>query len=84
MHMSIGSGIVLVVIGAILSFAINVSPSWIDIHMVGGILIGAGVVVLIFGIIGMTRKRQTVETVRVIADPASGEQVTQRKTSNSL
>lgn len=82
--MSIGSGIVLIVIGAILGFAINVTPSWIDLHTVGGILIGAGVVVLIFGIIAMTRKRETVETVRVIADPASGDQVTQRKTSNNL
>jgi hypothetical protein len=82
--MSIGSGIVLIVIGAVLAFAINVSPAWIDLHTVGGILIGAGIVVLVFGIIGMTRKRETIETVRVIADPASGDQVTQRKTSNNL
>ena len=82
--MSIGSGIVLIVIGAILNFALTVTPGWIDLHTVGGILMGAGVVVLVFGIIGMVRKRETIETVRVAADPASGDRVTQRKTSNNL
>ena len=42
---------------------------------------GAGLVIFILGTVGMTRKRQVVETVRVAADPATGQQVTERKTS---
>jgi hypothetical protein len=79
--MSIGSGIALIVIGAILTFAITIEISWIDLDIVGSILMGAGLVIFILGIVGMTRKRQVVETVRVAADPATGQQVTERKTS---
>ncbi|MGV2902656.1 DUF6458 family protein, partial [Microbacterium sp. AGC62] len=43
--MSIGSGIALFVIGAILVFAVNVDIQWVDLDMVGYILMGAGVVI---------------------------------------
>jgi hypothetical protein len=79
--MSIGSGIALVVIGAILTFAINIDLGWIDLDIVGSILMGAGVVIFILGIVAALRKRERVETVRVVADPMSGEQMTQRKTT---
>ena len=59
--MSIGSGIALIVIGAIITFAINIEISWIDLDIVGSILMGAGLVIFILGIVGMTRKRQVVE-----------------------
>ncbi len=79
--MSIGSGIALLVIGAILTFAVNIEISWLDLDIVGSILMGAGAVIFILGIVGSLRKRQTVEVVRVGADPQSGAQVTERKTS---
>lgn len=78
--MSIGSGIALVVIGAILTFAVTIEISWLDLDIVGSILMGAGAVIFVLGIIGMMRKRQTVEVVRVGADPRSGAQVTERTT----
>jgi len=79
--MSIGSGIALVVIGAILTFAVNIEISWLDLDIVGSILMGAGAVIFVLGIVASLRKRQTVEVVRVGADPQSGAQVTERKTS---
>jgi uncharacterized membrane protein SirB2 len=76
--MSLGSGIVLFVIGAILAFAVNVQVSWIDLQLVGYILMGAGVLGIILGIVLMTRRRQTTMTTRSAVDPVSGEQVSRR------
>lgn len=59
--MSIGSGIVLFVIGAILVFALNVEVSWINLDMTGYILMGAGVVVFLIGLILYARRRSTRE-----------------------
>ena len=84
--MSIGTGIVLFVVGAILTFAINVEVewlTWIELDLVGQLLMGAGLIVFVIGIILTVRKRQTVTTVRTAADPGSGEQVTRRETSAS-
>ncbi|HZK59600.1 MAG TPA: DUF6458 family protein [Cryobacterium sp.] len=79
--MSLGLGIFLVVVGAILRFALNVSVTWIDIQLVGNILMGAGAVIIILGIVLITRKRSSVTTTRSAVDPASGEHVTQQKNS---
>ena len=76
--MSLGSGIVLFVIGAILAFAVNIQVSWIDLQLVGYILMGAGVLGIILGIVLITRRRQTTMTSRSAVDPVSGEQVSRR------
>ena len=78
--MSIGTGIFLFVVGAILRFALNVQLSWINLQLVGNLLMGAGVVVTVIGIILLVRKRSTVTTVRTAVDPASGENIAQRET----
>ncbi|UWF77740.1 MULTISPECIES: DUF6458 family protein [Microbacterium] len=61
--MSIGTGIVLFVIGAILTFAINVQVEWADLDLIGYILMGAGAVVFLIGIIMLLvrRNRRTVD-----------------------
>lgn len=78
--MSIGFGIFLFVVGAILTFALQIEVSWIDINLVGYFLMGAGVVVTIIGVALLARRRQTVTTERTGVDPASGQRVTQRST----
>ena len=80
--MSIGSGIFLIVIGAILTFALNFQVSFIDLDLVGWILMGAGVVILIIGLVLLTRRRSSSVTERSGIDGASGERVT-RRTSES-
>lgn len=40
--MGIGGGILLIVIGAILTFALNVSVSWVNLRAIGIILMAAG------------------------------------------
>ncbi|MDF2576207.1 MAG: hypothetical protein K0S05_3119, partial [Agromyces sp.] len=43
--MSLGLGIVLFVIGAILAFALNLTVDWINLQLVGYILMIAGAIV---------------------------------------
>ncbi|MCS0500283.1 DUF6458 family protein [Protaetiibacter mangrovi] len=80
--MSIGLGIFLFVVGAILTFALNVQADWIDLDLVGYLLMGAGVIVAIIGIVLMVRKRQSVTTVRTSVDPETGSRVDQRATES--
>lgn len=81
--MSIGFGIFLFVVGAIVTFALNFTVDWINLDLVGYLLMGAGVIVTIIGIVAFTRRRKTVVTEHVGVDPASGQRVQQRSTSVS-
>ncbi|GAA4157703.1 hypothetical protein GCM10022286_09560 [Gryllotalpicola daejeonensis] len=67
-------------IGAILAFAVHVQVAWVDLQVVGYILMIAGAVGIILGIILIaTRRNRTVTTSRGYVDPATGERV-QRST----
>lgn len=79
--MSIGTGVVLFVIGAILAFALEVDVPGINMDLVGYLLMGAGVVVFIIGLVMLTRRRSAVERTRTIdGTGAAGERVTERRT----
>ena len=78
--MSIATGIVLFVVGAIFAFALNFEVDWIDLRLVGYILMAAGIVGIIIGIVFLTRRRESVSTTRSGVDPISGERIT-RQTS---
>lgn len=75
--MGIGTGIVLFVLGAILTFALNLQVEWADLDMIGYLLMGAGFVVFLISLILTMRRRSSIETVRHV--DSSGEQVTQRE-----
>ena len=79
--MGIGSGIVVFVIGAVLAFALNLQVSWIDLHLVGYLLMGAGVIVSGISLLLLLKKRQTVVTTHTAVDPDRNEKVTQHSTS---
>jgi hypothetical protein len=74
--MSLGTGIVLFVIGAILTFATDIQLDWINLDVVGYILMIAGIVGIILGLVVLMRRRQSVSTTRSAVDPVSGERVT--------
>ncbi len=64
--MTIGIGIVLLVVGAIMSFAVRDSISGVDLSMIGYICMGAGALAVILGLITNaqatnTRHKQVVE-----------------------
>lgn len=67
-------------IGAILVFALNIEVDWIDLNWVGYLLMGAGVVVFLIGLILMVRRRRSISTVHTSTDAATGQRVTQRET----
>lgn len=81
--MSIGTGIVLFVIGAILVFAVNVEVPWVNLDMVGYILMGAGVVVFLVGIVLLARRRRSESVTRTSVDPATGAPLAQRTVSST-
>ncbi len=81
--MSIGAGIVLFAIGAILAFAVNVQLDWVNLDTIGYILMAAGAVVFVLGLVFMLRRRQTESVSRTAVDPAGNERVTRQSTSTT-
>jgi hypothetical protein len=78
--MSIGTGIGLFVVGAILAFAIHLNNAVVSLQLIGYIMMAAGAVVFILGLVFMLRKRQSVTTVTSGVD-ADGRAVNQRHTA---
>jgi hypothetical protein len=68
--MTIGGSIALLVVGAILAFAVNLELQGLDLKVVGFILMLAGVVGLGFGITASTKSRRggVVEERRIYDD----------------
>ncbi|MDY0909824.1 DUF6458 family protein [Microbacterium sp. CFBP9034] len=81
--MSIGAGIALFAIGAILAFAVNVEVEWVNLNMIGYILMGAGAVIFIIGLVLMARRRRSDTVTRSAVDPAMNERVTRQSTSST-
>ncbi|MFZ7089251.1 DUF6458 family protein [Curtobacterium sp. RRHDQ10] len=77
--MRIGSSIALIVIGAIVAFALDFQVAGIDLRLIGYILIAAGVVLLIISLAVGFGGRRTTSTTRSSVDPASGEQITHQE-----
>jgi len=75
--MSIGFGIFMFALGAILAFAVNVSLDWIELSTIGYILMIAGAITAIIGVVLMSRRR-SVSTSHTTVDPVSGDRVTRR------
>lgn len=80
--MKLGSAIALLVIGAILSFAVKDGISGVDLTLIGYILMAAGAVGLLLVLI-LSRPKNHVSETHTVADPNTGEQVT-RHESNGL
>lgn len=68
--MGIGGSVALIAIGAILTFALDVRVGWLDLDVVGWILMVAGAVGLILTMTVWNRRTRPVDTVT--ADPLEG------------
>lgn len=79
--MSIGAGIALIVIGAILAFAVDLPNDYVDLTTIGYIMMGAGAIVFIIGLVLMVRRRQTDTVTRT--EGVGGGQVTRSTTRSS-
>lgn len=73
--MRIGSSIFLIALGAILAFAVDVSSvPYINLQLVGYILLALGVVGLIISLfLAAPRRQRRVTESRTAVDPATGE-----------
>ena len=80
--MSIGLGIFLVVVGAILAFAVDLTVPGVDLQLVGYILMGGGALVLIIGVALLARRRTAVSETRTRIDPATGQRITRSERSD--
>lgn len=58
--MGIGGSISLIVVGAILAFAVNVSLGWLDLNVVGWVMMLAGAVGLVLTLWFWQSRRRTV------------------------
>ena len=63
-----GPGIVLIILGAILTFAVRGDTNFVNLHVVGVIFLIAGSVLVYFGRNGGTRARR-ITTVEDLSDP---------------
>lgn len=81
--MSIGAGIFLIALGAILSFAIDPSLGGgiVDLSLIGYILIAAGIVVTLIGVIFLFKKRTTTSTSSTV--DSAGTRVEKQQTIQS-
>ena len=77
--MRIGSSLALIVIGAVLAFAVNDMIPHVDLTLVGYIFLGAGVLGLILTLLTSGPRRMQplnrVSETRTIADPNTGESI---------
>jgi hypothetical protein len=74
--MGIGSSIFLLAVGAILTFAVGNQVDFINLVIVGWILMGLGVVGLIASMVMFgPRKTRRVSESRSVVDPNTGETV---------
>ncbi|GAA1030584.1 hypothetical protein GCM10009557_23070 [Virgisporangium ochraceum] len=70
--MGIGAGILLIVVGAILAFAVNATVTGIDLDVVGWILMLAGVAGLVL-FVYFSRRHRTSRTVTAERYDDSGQ-----------
>lgn len=70
---SIGGGIFLLVIGAILTFALQVEWSAVDKNLIGYLLMAAGGVLFLIGLISAIVPKKT--RTEVHKDPTTGSEV---------
>lgn len=80
--MGIGTGIFLFVVGAILAYAVNVSVSWVNLGLIGYILMIAGVVTFLISLVLVLKRRSSIETIRHV--DGTGERVTQRESRSDI
>jgi hypothetical protein len=80
----IGSSIFLIALGAILAFAVQVQVSFVDIALVGYILMAVGAIGLIASLILAAPRRQArVSESRSVVDPNTGETITRRESRDT-
>jgi len=80
--MKFSAGIFLLVVGAILAFAVRDAVDFVDLTLIGYILMGAGVVGILIATMLTMKSNRSTTTTRSAVDPVTGEGVA--KTERSI
>ena len=77
----IGLAVVLVVIGAIMRFAVTVTTSGFNIHKVGDILLLVGIIlaILTVALIAMSSRRRVITRTDIRGTPSGEQRVQERQ-----
>lgn len=67
----VGSGVLIIAIGAILTFALTVDPEGVQIDVIGWILMAAGLAIVLWGVVTQASADREVKEVR---DTPSGRE----------
>jgi Domain of unknown function (DUF6458) len=59
-HLRIGASVFLIAVGAIITFALEISVGWLDLDVVGWVLMVAGAIGLVATLIILGNRRRTV------------------------
>ncbi len=76
--MGIGLGIFLIVVGAILSFAVSASVSGINLEMIGYILMGGGLLVILLSLLIFMPRTRRARSTAVTTDSLGRQAVVER------
>lgn len=76
--MGIGFGVVLIIIGAILSFAVKDAWSAVDLTLIGYILMGGGLLVLLLSLLVFGPRTRRARSTIATTDAAGRQSVTDR------
>jgi len=84
--MGIGASVFMLAIGAIITFAFNVRVGWLDLDVVGWVLMAAGAFGLVLTLMMMNRRRTTVASSTTVAPgaPTYDPQYTQAPTTQRV
>jgi hypothetical protein len=78
--MGIGASIFMLALGAIITFAFNIRVGWLDLDIVGWVLMATGALGLIMFLTVFGRRRTTVvEQPTTISRPTTTERVVQER-----
>lgn len=81
--MGIGSGIFLVIAGAIVRYALKFNVKWVDQNLIGYLLMGGGALVFLISLVVVFKKDSTTVTTHSAINPSSGEKNTSEETKSS-
>ena len=76
--MGIGLGVLLIVAGAVLVFAVDTSVSGVDLQLIGWILMGAGVLVIVLSLVIFMPRSRRARSTTVTTDPYGRHSVAER------
>jgi hypothetical protein len=82
--MGLGGAIALIAIGLILAFAVNVTIAGLDVHLIGLILAGVGILWLVIYFVLWAPRRRAMTASRTVrrdayAEPPAGEYVEEQR-----